>query len=363
MTSLEIHKYMLQLRHSKRHELNDIIKEIVSLGEFPKELELEVVDLLKNDRYILSNLLCDIMILTGSCDIYNLAIKKNILSDLDYAKLLGSGIHVDKVEGILEDILFKIYRENYNLRRSVIIENMAKGGTERSLNLIDVILDDLTTILPVEKIKYSASYTDNKEKDVETILNGMELNSLSEFVEKLKNVKQKILDRINKSNNDSDLIESDKNETKKYENKSSFLYCYRTQKQESYVIESSLKSIVAFLNTYGGELFIGIKDDGTILGLENDFKLCGKGNDQDAFRLKMDSLITQQIGAGNLANYIDISFVKQDGKEIAKVTITKSESPVWLKNKGKEKFFVRRLGSTTEIKGQEMSQYISDHWD
>ena len=37
---------------------------------------------------------------------------------------------------------------------------------------------------------------------------------------------------------------------------------------------SSLKTISAFLNTEGGTLIIGVEDDGTIFGLDNDLKLC-----------------------------------------------------------------------------------------
>ncbi len=378
MNNLDINKFRLQIKHSKRIDLNDVLKEIISYGEFPKELETEVIKLLKNGDYIISDILCDIIILTKSEELYNLGVERKILSDWDYIKLFGSGFKVEEIEEMLEELLFKIYKENDNYRRSLIVDNMGEVGGERSLNLINVILDELTTTLPVEKIKFSASYNEEEEKnDIVSLLQGLELKSLSEIVEKLKIAKQKIESRTSQNikrrlgcNTDcnSQQIDTDANatistdETKRIENKSSFLYCLKTKKQEDYVIKSCTKTIVTFLNTYGGELFVGVADDGTVLGLSNDYKLSGKGKDRDAFMLKMDSIITKQIGAGILANYIDISFHEKDGKDLVIVKVKRSENPVWLKGKGEEEFFIRVNCSTRQIKGEELSRYLSEHW-
>ena len=50
MNSTELYKYKLRIKNSKDHELDSIVKEIISLGEFPKELGFEVIKILKRGK-------------------------------------------------------------------------------------------------------------------------------------------------------------------------------------------------------------------------------------------------------------------------------------------------------------------------
>ena len=57
---------------------------------------------------------------------------------------------------------------------------------------------------------------------------------------------------------------------------------------------SILKTIVAFLNTNGGTLVIGVEDDGNVLGLENDLKELQVSIDK--YEQLLTSLIIEKIG-------------------------------------------------------------------
>ena len=130
-------------------------------------------------------------------------------------------------------------------------------------------------------------------------------------------------------------------ENKNTEFKSSFRYNLHTKTAQENIAHSSLKTLVAFLNTDGGELFIGVRDDGELLGLDNDFKVSGKGKgkDKDAFLLTLDNLISAQIGAIHMGN-ISIELPVIDETEIAVIKVRgKANAPVWLKNEGKEPVF------------------------
>ena len=152
-------------------------------------------------------------------------------------------------------------------------------------------------------------------------------------------------------------------ENRNTEFKSSFRYCLHRKTAQADIAHGSLKTIVAFLNTDGGELFIGIRDDHEILGLENDYKISGKGKDRDAFLLTLDNLISDQIGSIHMSN-ISIDIPELDGKEIAVIKVDgKATSPVWLKSKGKEQFFIRRAASTVELFGEDVHRYIVGHWE
>lgn len=374
MNKTEISKFKIEIKHFDSLRLNDILEEVISKKEFPEELEEEVVKKLRNGNYIISETLGKIIILTKSEELYRLGIENRILGDWEYINLFGAGFKVDEIEEILEDLLFKIYQNDGDIRRRYIVDNMGKVGGERSLNLIEMLLDELTVTLPIENIRHSVSLGLNyePEKIFDKFIDGIELQSKFEFVENLKIARIKIKNRLseidigNKDNISTDNISfSEKlslDETKIYENKSSFLYCYKEKKEMDYITHGCLKTITAFLNTEGGVLTIGVDDTGSVLGLKNDFSLLKNKQNQDGFRLKFDTILGNQIGDGNLAKYIDISFIDKGEEVIAKVKVNKSDEPVWLKTKNGDGFFVRRTGSTKEIRDHEMMKYIQNHW-
>ena len=54
--------------------------------------------------------------------------------------------------------------------------------------------------------------------------------------------------------------------------KETLRFCLNQLKKMDYVEESVLKTIAAFLNTSGGDLFIGVNDNKEIKGLDKDYK-------------------------------------------------------------------------------------------
>ncbi len=128
-------------------------------------------------------------------------------------------------------------------------------------------------------------------------------------------------------------------------------------KKLEYVIA---KTISAFLNTEGGNLIIGVDDDGNILGLEKDFKTLSK-QDKDGFELHLRQVIKKYLGE-NFEKYIKITFPKVDEKEICVVKILKSGKPVFVQYEGDEQFFVRNGNSSIPKSRQEQSEYEKLHW-
>ncbi len=55
-------------------------------------------------------------------------------------------------------------------------------------------------------------------------------------------------------------------------------------------------TISAFMNSAGGILLVGVQDDGSVYGLENDFKVAGRSKDWDAWLQQLASLIKEKIG-------------------------------------------------------------------
>ena len=143
--------------------------------------------------------------------------------------------------------------------------------------------------------------------------------------------------------------------------KSSFLWSYQGGCVDKRLEEVILKSIAAFSNSDGGTLLVGVKDDGEILGLEQDYNSL-KGN-KDEFELHLRNLVNKSFGVGFAATGISVTFPAVAGKEICKIEIKRAITPQYLtitdKNNSKvEKFFVRSGNSSVELALKEITPYV-----
>ena len=123
-------------------------------------------------------------------------------------------------------------------------------------------------------------------------------------------------------------------------------------KKESYIELAVLKTIAGFLNTDGGELFIGVSDDSKVLGIENELLKLHKSS-KDKFQLHLKTLIKENIGLG-FNNFINQEVIKIDGKEIVHITCKKSQEAVYIKNID---FYIRSGPSTDKLEGRDLVKY------
>lgn len=129
-------------------------------------------------------------------------------------------------------------------------------------------------------------------------------------------------------------------------------------KKLEYVIA---KSIAAFMNSEGGNLFIGVDDNQNMLGLVDDLSTLSKQN-IDGFELHLVEVIKKFIGAG-LISHIKISFPIVEDTQICRIKVSKSGKPVFTQYEGKEDFFVRSGCSSQPLSREEQSAYEKSHWD
>lgn len=124
-----------------------------------------------------------------------------------------------------------------------------------------------------------------------------------------------------------------------------------------------LITITAFANGNGGDLIIGVKDDGKIAGIESDIKkIPGEKQNQDGYSLFFESLIKSWIGVGCLF-LVKINFINLKGKLVLRVNVDKSKKPIYLKEQnGGKSFYVRSINSSEKLNTEEAIEYIRDHW-
>ena len=118
-----------------------------------------------------------------------------------------------------------------------------------------------------------------------------------------------------------------------------------------------LKTIVAFLNSKGGILLIGVADDGKIIGIaEDEFKT------NDKFLLHFTHLFTKKIGK-EFGENISYDLYPIDNKIILKIDCTPSSTPVFLKEKGKEEFYIRTGPSSIPLSLSQFNEYVQKHFN
>lgn len=121
------------------------------------------------------------------------------------------------------------------------------------------------------------------------------------------------------------------------------------------------KTISAFLNANGGNLIIGVDDNGNVLGLEKDMETLTK-KDIDGFELHFRQIISKYLN-GSFEKYLKVSFPEIDKKLICLVKISRSGKPVFVSHEGKDSFYVR-IGNSSILKSrQEQSEYEKLHWN
>lgn len=89
-------------------------------------------------------------------------------------------------------------------------------------------------------------------------------------------------------------------------------------------VDDIKKSVIAFANTNGGSIFIGIDNDGTPVGVE----------DTDDCQLKLSSSLHDSIRP-DVTMFTDIKVVVMDGKNIVKISVQRGTArPYYLSGKG-----------------------------
>ena len=119
--------------------------------------------------------------------------------------------------------------------------------------------------------------------------------------------------------------------------------------------EASLKTVVAFMNSEGGTLLIGVEDSGAVFGLERDLSLLG--GSADKFLQLTNSLVADRIGV-EFSQYVAVRLDSVDGKPICVVDVSKSPGPAYVSGTRGSEFYVRLGNATRSLDPQETHDYL-----
>ncbi len=147
-------------------------------------------------------------------------------------------------------------------------------------------------------------------------------------------------------------------ESKTLEFKSTLRWSLKENRQDDKgVTHAVLKTIAAFLNTEGGDLLIGVADDGSVVGVERD-----QLENDDKFMRHLAQVVRNGLG-DRAGTCIDPKTQIVQGKTVCVVSCQRSPEPVFLKWKGMEAgpngdFFVRSGPGTVKLPPESAEEYI-----
>jgi CheY-like chemotaxis protein len=304
---------------------------------------------------------------------------------------------IDDQESFKEDFKMMAQAKGYNIAWGRSLSDLVEKLTDLNLKIVAVVLDIKCLIDNEQKIERedfigeALTYLNRSYPDLpRAILTGDELaldglkrffRSENEDIYKKEPVDiENLFNRLDEhskdhqnrilSQNEKELKELlSKNEGKHLEFKSSLQYCTKENTVNLDLRFEVIKNISAFANSDGGEILIGVENNKNVIGLESTDYLTLKEDDkEDGFRLLIDRLIEDTFGNAFQKNLPDLKFYKTKDKTVCKIQVNKHYEPVFIYRKNKKgeshkAFFIRRQASTAELRDEEISKYISGHWN
>ena len=124
------------------------------------------------------------------------------------------------------------------------------------------------------------------------------------------------------------------------------------------------ETIASFMNVKGGILFIGVSDDGKILGIEKDYSTLGKHQNKDGFSNQLKNVIRDNFdNSYPYEKLIHDNYILIENKEICIVYIEPCPHEVFIKDKNNfDIFSVRYYAQSKRLSGRSSSEYIRAHW-
>lgn len=113
-----------------------------------------------------------------------------------------------------------------------------------------------------------------------------------------------------------------------------------------------------------GSVYVGIKSDGEISGLEKDMKLGGFKNHEDDLANHMRDTLGKFLGnKAFLASNIYIMFKEMDGKIVCVIRVKPSNVPIYVRVSKEKMFFTRGFAPRAEkLDPEEQASYIKDRF-
>jgi len=111
-----------------------------------------------------------------------------------------------------------------------------------------------------------------------------------------------------------------------------------------------IETMCAFMNTRGGTILVGVKDDATVIGLKKTEK------ELDNYKMSLSQMLRDRVGAV-FTSYIHYNIEKYNNKKLLRINCIPSKQPAIFEN-GKDHIFFMRSGPSN-IKAPNIKELLN----
>ncbi|WP_405418288.1 helix-turn-helix domain-containing protein [Streptomyces microflavus] len=161
----------------------------------------------------------------------------------------------------------------------------------------------------------------------------------------------------------ADMIAADESQGTEF--KASARWNVHTRQADKSLRHNIVKAVCGFLNGEGGNLYVGVADDGTVLGIENDLTTLESQASVDGYELFVRQLIDSSLSTPT-ATTVRVGFPEIAGNVVCQISVAAAGMPVFAKpakgGNGATDFWVRVGNATKQLHGDDLLRYKEDHW-
>lgn len=243
-----------------------------------------------------------------------------------------------------------------------ILERIISIATAKGDLIIDPFVGTGTSLVAAKKLNRKWCGIDNSKIAIiqcKKRLKQLDEKEQYDFLEKEDLIDKKIIwdDYIIYSDSEVDVVKNKimRGENERVEFKESLVWNHFQNKRDGAIIEKVIKEIAAFMNSkLGGSIYLGVKNDKTIVGLEKDFEeVNSQKGDSDGLDLFISDKIKNKLGSDSFNLYHIVHFIIDD-KPICEIKVESSRKPIFMDTE----FYTRNGSQAIKLTTEEFYKYI-----
>lgn len=138
---------------------------------------------------------------------------------------------------------------------------------------------------------------------------------------------------------------------------SSVRWDWRQQKINKQLESVVVTAIAGLMNHEGGNLLIGVGDEGDIRGIEPDFRTSSHAN-WDGFERALINVVKSRLGA-QYCMLTHCCLHQIGANSVCQVAVERAPTPVYFRDGNIERYFVRAGNTTRELDAHEAVEHVS----
>lgn len=152
----------------------------------------------------------------------------------------------------------------------------------------------------------------------------------------------------------ADVIAAGESETVEF--KASLRWDFKTSQDNKALQDEVLQAIAGFLNAAGGDVVVGVADDGSVIGIEADLRLFGRG--EDSYLQRIANLVADRVGP-EFGGLVTVQITGLDDKRVCRVMVKGAPKPAFIDGSD---FYVRVGNTTRKLDPKRTVDYVNTHW-